>query len=74
MIRSIELIEQKKEVVANPINEMWVNKEQAIELTVFVQSKKYGVVNGWLSYEGEQISLLGFTDTFATKIYYKVLA
>jgi hypothetical protein len=65
--KSIELIESKKELVANPINGVWVNKEQAIELTVFVQAQKYGVVNGWLSYEGELISLLGFTDIFADK-------
>lgn len=54
---------QKKAKFANSINGVWVNQEKSIQLTVFLQDKEYGVVNGWLAYEGELISMLGFTDT-----------
>ena len=62
-IKNIELITQKKEQSDDPINGVWVSQENSIQLTVFLQDKEYGVVNGWLAYEGELISMLGFTDT-----------
>jgi hypothetical protein len=61
--KNIKLIAQEKAKFANPINGVWVNQEKSIQLMVFLQDKEYGVVNGWLAYEGELISMLGFTDT-----------
>uniref|UniRef100_A6VVU0 Uncharacterized protein n=1 Tax=Marinomonas sp. (strain MWYL1) TaxID=400668 RepID=A6VVU0_MARMS len=61
--KNIESIAQEKAKFANPINGVWVNQEKSIQLTVFLQDKEYGVVNGWLAYGSELISMLGFTDT-----------
>ncbi|MCW4629868.1 MULTISPECIES: avidin/streptavidin family protein [Marinomonas] len=60
--KNIALLAQPKVPIANPINGVWSDKEQGIELFLFLQDQEYGVVNGWLSYNNEIMSMLGFTD------------
>ncbi|WP_417528646.1 avidin/streptavidin family protein [Marinomonas shanghaiensis] len=59
---NIALLAKPKTQVANPINGVWSDKEQGVALTLFLQDPEYGVVSGWLSYNNEIMSMLGFTD------------
>jgi hypothetical protein len=63
--KNIALLAQPKVKLVNPINGVWSDKEQGIELSLFLQDQEYGVVNGWLSYDHELISMSGFTDILA---------
>ncbi|WP_394180014.1 avidin/streptavidin family protein [Marinomonas posidonica] len=49
----------------NPINGVWSSDDKTIQLALAVQNQKYGVLAGELSYQGEKIQLIGFTDTYA---------
>lgn len=59
----INPITRLKTKVDNPINGIWQNSEQQIQLVLSLQDQRYGFVSGWLNYNNERIEMYGFTDT-----------
>ncbi|AEF55186.1 avidin/streptavidin family protein [Marinomonas posidonica] len=57
--------QEKSEQNGNPINGVWSSDDMAIQLALAVQNTTYGVLAGELSYQGEKIQVIGFTDTYA---------